>query len=239
MSEQEWEERWGIAFVSVLIIAVYFALVLFLTFSGSNLSDAKVETVIEHYTYIVVIIIVFYFGFRSVKEYMKLKGKQAKCEEEEKGPEQNKDTQSGACNNKGNMRENQDACLDQKITRIEQKMERASFVDHGYAVGGFATAAGVALLVTWRGIPFTLGPSAIMVLSAAVSLFVFGVLVIRGAHDMGTDLKKNPLVLPQKESFSTNKLLLRAVFKAAIIKAIITLCFSVSIVLLLSLLSLI
>jgi hypothetical protein len=220
MSEQEWKERWGIAFVIVLIIA-YFALVLFLTFSGSNLSDAKVETVIEHYTYIVVVIIVFYFGFRSVEEYLKLKGKQAK-------PEQKQDTQSGASNNKGNMRENQDAGLD--LNRIEQKMERASFVNYMTVVGGFTAAAGVALLVTLVGIylSLTLGSSAILdciLMFSGLFLLIFGVCMIRYAHDM----------YPPKLSSEEKGL----IHKETSYCIIIAVCISVSIVLLLTILNVI
>ena len=214
--------------IAASCIAVYFVLVSLLAFSGSNLSDTVAETVIKCFTCIIGIIIVFYFGSRSVEEYMKLKGKQAKYEQEEKEPEPNKETQSNASNNKGSIRKNQDAGLDQ-ITRIEQKMESLSFVNYLSVVGGFTATAGVALLATWIGMAPspTLGSSKIeyILFFSGLVLLIFGVCMIRNAHDM------YPPELSSKEK--------ELIYKNLLCAIIIAVCVSVSIVLILSLLNLI
>ena len=103
--------------------------------------------------------------------------------------------------------------LDQKITRIEQKMERASFSDYWYAVGSFTAAAGVALLVTWvGGIGIYLSRSSTILFISGVVLLMIGVLMIKGADHAGTDLKKYPLGLSRQKLFSENKYLCCAVW---------------------------
>ena len=55
-------------------IAVYFALVSLLTFTGFCPSSEKLaETIIGHLTYLVGIVVVFYFGSSPVREYLKFK----------------------------------------------------------------------------------------------------------------------------------------------------------------------
>lgn len=57
-------------------IIVYFALVSLLTFTPEFFSDTELaRAIIGHFTYLVGIIIVFYFGSRSVEEYLKIKEK--------------------------------------------------------------------------------------------------------------------------------------------------------------------
>ena len=55
-------------------IAVYFALISLLTFAEIRPADAELaKIIIGHFTYLVGIIIVFYFGSRAVTEYLKVK----------------------------------------------------------------------------------------------------------------------------------------------------------------------
>jgi Na+/proline symporter len=55
-------------------IVVYFAFLSFLIFEESGTSyTGAFKTMIDHFTYLIGIIIVFYFGSRSVEEYMKQK----------------------------------------------------------------------------------------------------------------------------------------------------------------------
>jgi len=62
-------------------IVVYFAFLSLLTFEESGTSYTGVfKTMIEHFTYLVGIIVVFYFGSRSVDEYMKNKKENLKEE---------------------------------------------------------------------------------------------------------------------------------------------------------------
>ena len=128
--------------IAASCIAVYFAVVALLTFSGSNLSDTIVEIVIEHFTYVIGIVIVFYSGSRSVEGYMKLKGKQAKIETEEKEPEQKKDTQSDASNNEGNMQG-----IKSILGKLEREMERTNFFNSFYTISNVLTATGFAIIV--------------------------------------------------------------------------------------------
>ena len=127
--------------IAASCIAVYFVLVALLTFSGSNLSDTLVETVIEHFTYIIGIVIVFYFGSRSIEEYMKLKGKQVKIEAEEKEPKQKKDPQSDESNNEGNMQ-----VIKSILGKIELKIEEINLSNHCYVFGSLFVAVGLAMI---------------------------------------------------------------------------------------------
>lgn len=57
-------------------IAVYFVLVSLLTFTGFGHSNPDLTgTIIGHFTSLVKIIIIFYFGSSMVREYLKLKEK--------------------------------------------------------------------------------------------------------------------------------------------------------------------
>ncbi len=69
-------------------IAVYFALVSLLTFTGFSPSSEKLaETIIGHFTYLVGIVVIFYFGSSAVREYLKMKKKGQNSEEEQQKPE--------------------------------------------------------------------------------------------------------------------------------------------------------
>ncbi|TET62872.1 hypothetical protein E3J48_03600 [Candidatus Aerophobetes bacterium] len=73
-------------------IAVYFALVSLLTFTGFSPSSEKLaETIIGHFTYLVGIVVVFYFGSSGVREYLKFKERRQNSEEEEKKPKGKKE----------------------------------------------------------------------------------------------------------------------------------------------------
>lgn len=55
-------------------IVVYFSIVGLLIFNGTNVMDTTLaKTIIGHFTYVVGIIIVFYFGSAGVREYLKYK----------------------------------------------------------------------------------------------------------------------------------------------------------------------
>ena len=70
-------------------VAVYFALVSLLTFRGFCPSDTELAgTIIGHFTYLVGIVIVFYFGSSGVREYLKFKERRQKAKEEQKKPEE-------------------------------------------------------------------------------------------------------------------------------------------------------
>ncbi len=57
-------------------IAVYFVLVSLLTFTGFGHSNPELAgTIIGHFTSLVKIIIIFYFGSSMVREYLKIKEK--------------------------------------------------------------------------------------------------------------------------------------------------------------------
>ena len=57
-------------------IVVYFAVMALLVFRGVETVDNELsKTIIEHFTYLMGIIIVFYFGSRGVIEYLKYKNK--------------------------------------------------------------------------------------------------------------------------------------------------------------------
>jgi hypothetical protein len=60
--------------IAASFIVVYFALLSLFTFVESDTSYTGVfKAMIDHFTYLVGIIVVFYFGSRSVEEYMKHK----------------------------------------------------------------------------------------------------------------------------------------------------------------------
>ena len=64
-------------------IAVYFALVSLLTFTGFSPSSEKLaETIIGHFTYLVGIVVIFYFGSSGVREYLKFKERRHNSKEE-------------------------------------------------------------------------------------------------------------------------------------------------------------
>ena len=142
--------------IGVGFIVFYFILIAFLPFCG--FSDTIAETVIKCFTCIIGILIAFYFGFRTVEEYMKLKEKQAKCEDEGKEPEQKQDT-------------HQDTCL------------TASSVNYLSVVGGFAAAAGVTLLSLWIGMYSSLtGSMKYILLLSAFFVSLFSILMIKGTY---------------------------------------------------------
>jgi len=62
-------------------IAVYFTIISLLTFTGFSLSDAETaKIVIGHFSYLIGIIVVFYFASSSVREYLKIKEKRGKTQ---------------------------------------------------------------------------------------------------------------------------------------------------------------
>lgn len=70
-------------------VAVYFTLVSLLTFTGFSPSSEKLaETIIGHFTYLVGIVIVFYFGSSGVREYLKFKERRQGLEEKQNRPEE-------------------------------------------------------------------------------------------------------------------------------------------------------
>jgi len=70
-------------------IAVYFALVSLLTFTGFSPSSEKLaETIIGHFTYLVGIVVIFYFGSSAVRDYLKMKKEGQNSEEEQQKPEE-------------------------------------------------------------------------------------------------------------------------------------------------------
>lgn len=66
-------------------IAVYFTLVSLLTFTGFSPSGTETaKTIIGHFTYLVGIIVVFYFGSSVSREYFKIIEKRQKSKEEQR-----------------------------------------------------------------------------------------------------------------------------------------------------------
>ena len=62
--------------IAASCFAVYFVLLALLSFTGFSPSDAELaKTIVGHFTYIVGIVAVFYFGSRPVEAYIKLKEK--------------------------------------------------------------------------------------------------------------------------------------------------------------------
>ena len=63
-------------------ITVYFVVVALLIFKGVDTVDTELsKTIIGHFTYLVGIIIVFYFGSRGVREYLKYRNLSKKSDE--------------------------------------------------------------------------------------------------------------------------------------------------------------
>lgn len=70
-------------------VAVYFALVSLLTFGGFYPSGTELaKTIIGHFTTLIKIIVIFYFGSSGVREYLKFKERRQKAKEEQKKPEE-------------------------------------------------------------------------------------------------------------------------------------------------------
>ena len=60
-------------------IVVYFSLVSLLTLTDIGVSDTELaKTIISHFTYLVGIVVVFYFGSRAVENYLSLPQKPGK-----------------------------------------------------------------------------------------------------------------------------------------------------------------
>jgi len=127
--------------------------------------------------------------------------------------------------------------LNQKITRIELGIERTNFVDYWYVAGGVAIAAGFAIICAIIGIfvSFSLmstDSSAILgyiLVFLGFLILIAGALMMEGAYDVGTDLKKYPLELSLKELCSTNKRLYYAILLAKFfrVSGLIVLLFSI------------
>jgi len=65
-------------------VAVYFTLVSLLTFTGFGPSETETaKTIIGHFTYLVGLIVVFYFGSSSVRQYLEIKERRQKSKEEQ------------------------------------------------------------------------------------------------------------------------------------------------------------
>ena len=71
--------------IATSCFVVYFVLLALVSFTGFDPSDTEVaKTMIGHFSYVVGIVAVFYFGSRPVEEYIKLKEKALDSEKEEK-----------------------------------------------------------------------------------------------------------------------------------------------------------
>ena len=69
--------------IAASFVVIYFALLSLLTFTGFGPSNTELaETIIGHFTYLVGIIIVFYFGSRTVEKYIEKRGPGISSEEE-------------------------------------------------------------------------------------------------------------------------------------------------------------
>jgi len=70
--------------IAASCIAVYFVLLSLLTFAGFSPSDTKIATtMVGHFSYIVGIVIVFYFGSRPVEKFIELREKSSELERKE------------------------------------------------------------------------------------------------------------------------------------------------------------
>ena len=72
--------------IATSCFVVYFVLLALVSFTGFNPSDTEVaKTMIGHFSYVVGIVAVFYFGSRPVEEYIKLKQGVSDSEDEGQG----------------------------------------------------------------------------------------------------------------------------------------------------------
>ena len=69
--------------IAASLILVYLNFLAFVVFGKVTASEAELaKTIVGHFTTVVGIVIVFYFGSRSVEEYLKTKGQKENQEEE-------------------------------------------------------------------------------------------------------------------------------------------------------------
>lgn len=69
------------------VVAVYFALVSLLTFRGFYPQDTELaKTIVGHFTWLVGIVVVFYFGSRAATEYMEIRDQKRHSGAEQQKP---------------------------------------------------------------------------------------------------------------------------------------------------------